>query len=107
MEAKILPQTSSQASDDTSSFYIQATESIQERWPRTLKQGDTFALFDMLGDVVEPGSSPGGLFHLDTRHLSGLELLIEGQRPLLLSSAVENDNVVLTVDLSNPDIYEN
>jgi hypothetical protein len=64
MEAKILPETP----DETSSFYIQATESIQERWPRTLKQGDTFALFDALGDIVEPGLTPGGLFHKDTRH---------------------------------------
>jgi glycogen debranching enzyme len=107
MEVKILPDIpSSQPSDETSSFYIQATESIQERWPRTLKQGDTFALFDMLGDVVEPGMTPGGIFHNDTRYLSGVQLLIDGQRPLLLSSAVENDNVVLIVDLSNPDIYQ-
>jgi len=35
-----------------------------------------------------------------------VQLLIDGQKPLLLSSAVENDNVVLTVDLSNPDIYQ-
>jgi glycogen debranching enzyme len=103
MEAKPLPPSP----DETSSFYIQATESIQERWPRTLKSGDTFGLFDALGDVIEPGATPGGLFHRDTRHLSRLEFLIDGQRPLLLSSAVENDNVVLTVDLSNPDIYEN
>ncbi|HEX4370519.1 MAG TPA: amylo-alpha-1,6-glucosidase [Rhizomicrobium sp.] len=103
MEAKPLPP----APDETSSFYIQATESIQERWPRILKSGDTFGLFDALGDVIEPRISPGGLFHNDTRHLSGLEFLINGQRPVLLSSAVENDNVVLTVDLSNPDIYEN
>ncbi len=103
MEAKTLPPSP----EETSSFYIQATESIQERWPRTLKNGDMFGLFDALGDVVDPGATPGGLFHRDTRHLSGLEFLIDGQRPLLLSSAVENDNVVLTVDLSNPDIYEN
>jgi len=103
MEAKHLPLSP----DETSSFYIQATESIQARWPRTLKNGDMFGLFDAFGDVVGPGATPGGLFHQDTRHLSGLEFLIDGQRPLLLSSAVENDNVVLTVDLSNPDIYEN
>ena len=102
MEAKALASSP----DETSSFYIQATESIQERWPRILKSGDTFGLFDALGDVIEPRISPGGLFHNDTRHLSGLEFLINGQRPVLLSSAVENDNVVLTVDLSNPDIYE-
>src|ERR1700759_2471582 len=103
MEAKPLPSSP----DETSSFYIQATESIQERWPRTLKNGDLFGLFDALGDVVAPGATPGGLFFQDTRHLSRLEFLIDGQRPLLLSSAVENDNVILTVDLSNPDIYEN
>jgi len=76
MEAKPLPPSP----DETSSFYIQATESIQERWPRILKSGDTFGLFDALGDVIEPRISPGGLFHNDTRHLSGLEFLINGQR---------------------------
>jgi glycogen debranching enzyme len=102
MEAKNLPDTP----EDISTFHIQATESIQQRWPRTLKQGDSFALFDALGDCVAPGLSPGGLFHNDTRYLSDMLLLLDGQRPLLLSSSVENDNVVLTVDLSNPDIYQ-
>ncbi len=102
MEAKILPDSP----EDTSSFYIQATESILQRWPRTLKQGDTFALFDALGDVINPGLTPGGVFHNDTRYLSGMQLMIDGRRPLLLSSAVESDNVVLTVDLTNPDIYQ-
>src|SRR5258708_19701803 len=101
MEAKTLPD----APDHISTVYIQATESIQQRWPRTLKQGDTFALFDAQGDCVAPGLTPGGLFHNDTRYLSGVQLLIDGQRPLLLSSAVENDNVVLPIHLSHPDIY--
>ncbi|HEY4075725.1 MAG TPA: amylo-alpha-1,6-glucosidase [Rhizomicrobium sp.] len=102
MELNLLPDLP----DDISTFYIQATESIQQRWPRTLKQGNSFALFDALGDVIDPALTPGGLFHNDTRYLSGIQLLIDGQRPLLLSSAVGNDNVVLTVDLSNPDIYQ-
>lgn len=93
--------------DEMPNFSIQATESIQERWPRTLKNGDMFGLFDAMGDVKDPALTPGGLFYRDTRHLSGLEFLIAGHRPLLLSSAVENDNVVLTVDLSNPDVYDN
>lgn len=98
-------ETLSDSPTDIPSFYIQATQSIQQRWPRTLKQGNTFALFDAMGDVIEPGLSPGGMFHNDTRYLSGMQLLIDGQRPLLLSSVVENDNVVFTVDLCNPDIY--
>ena len=68
MEAKILPNVA----DDISTFYIQATESIQQRWPRTLKQGDSFAMFDALGDVIDPGLTPGGVFHNDTRYLSGV-----------------------------------
>ena len=102
MEVKTLPDSP----DDISTFYIQATESIQQRWPCTLKQGDMFGLFDAQGDCVAPALTPGGLFYNDTRYLSDVQLLIDGQRPLLLSSAVENDNVVLTVDLSNPDIYQ-
>ena len=78
MEAKTLPDSP----EDISTFHIQATESIQERWPRTLKQGDSFAMFDALGDCVTPGLTPGGLFHNDTRYLSGVQLLIDGQRPL-------------------------
>src|SRR6201996_3059852 len=101
MEAKPLPSP-----DEISTFYIQATESIQQRWPRTLKQGDTFAMFDALGDCIAPGLTPGGVFHNDTRYLSGVQMLLDGQRPLLLSSAVDSENVVLTVDLSNPDIYQ-
>jgi glycogen debranching enzyme len=91
--------------DEIPSFHIQATASIQERWPRTLKHGDLFGLFDRLGDIVNPGLTPGGLFLGDTRHLSELKLMVDGQRPLFLSSAIEDDNVVLNVDVSNPDTY--
>lgn len=92
--------------DDTLQFYIPATSSLFERRPRTLKQGDTFAVFDHYGDIVPLERSPDGLFHEDTRYLSRLELQINGRRPLLLSSTVQDDNLVLASDLTNPDIYE-
>ena len=104
MEAKTLPLSP----DETSSFLYPGDRVHPGALAAHPEEVATlFGLFDALGDVVDPGATPGGLFHQDTRHLSGLEFLIDGQRPLLLSSAVENDNVVLTVDLSNPDIYEN
>jgi hypothetical protein len=41
-------------------FYIPATTSLHERRPRTLKHGDTFAVFDHNGDILQgPGSSFG------------------------------------------------
>src|SRR6185437_3128622 len=78
--------------------------SFQEAWPRTLKHGDTFAMFDQHGDILNAAGNPAGIFHEDTRYLSGSYLLIEGHRPMLLSSTVQDDNASLTVDLANPDI---
>lgn len=45
------------------------------------------------------------IFCCDTRYLSRLEMLLNGKRLLLLGSNVRDDNAILTVDLTNPDIY--
>ena len=87
-------------------FYIAATSSLLERRPRTLKHGDTFGLFDHYGDVVPHEGSPEGLYHRDTRYLSGFQLLINDRRPLLLSSTIQDNNAYLTADLTNPDFFE-
>ncbi|HEX6265724.1 MAG TPA: amylo-alpha-1,6-glucosidase [Burkholderiales bacterium] len=73
---------------------------------RTLKHGDSFALFDEFGDVVELEHSPAGLFHFDTRHLSRLLFTLEGHRALCLSSTVQPDNLTLDVDLTCPDVFQ-
>jgi glycogen debranching enzyme len=73
---------------------------------RTLKHGDSFAMFDEFGDVFEVEHSPAGLFHHDTRYLSHLSFTLEGHRPLVLSSTVQPDNVMLDVDLTNPDLFD-
>jgi glycogen debranching enzyme len=87
-------------------FFIPAAASLQERRPRTLKNGDTFAVFDHNGDALSGPGSPEGLFHRDTRHLSHLYLTVEGRRPMLLSSTLRDDNATLTCDLTNPDLYD-
>ncbi len=87
-------------------FFIPATTSLQERRPRNLKHGDTFAVFDANGDALSGPGSPEGLYYRDTRHLSHLYLTIEGQRPLLLSSTLRDDNATLTCDLTNPDLFD-
>ncbi|HEY3919295.1 MAG TPA: amylo-alpha-1,6-glucosidase [Stellaceae bacterium] len=92
------------ASEEPSEFYIPATTSVLETRPRTLKHGDTFAVFDHQGDIAGAQRGSEGLFHNDTRYLSRLELTLDGHRPLLLSSNLSNDNATLTVDLANPDI---
>lgn len=85
-------------------YEILATSPIVERRPRILKYGDTFAVFDHYGDIVEAGADPKGIFHKDTRHVSRFALSLNGFQPLLLSSNVQTDLGLLTVDLTNPDL---
>ncbi len=85
-------------------FYISATES-SARPRHTLKSGDTFAVIDSYGDIGASAGGPDGVFNHDTRYLSRFEMLIAGTQPLLLGSSVRDDNLSLSVDLTNPDIY--
>jgi glycogen debranching enzyme len=85
-------------------FYILSTSSRVDDRTCVLKQGNAFAIFDRSGDVEEFGTGAFGLYHNDTRFLSTLVLRIAGERPLLLSSTIKEDNAVLAIDLMNPDI---
>jgi glycogen debranching enzyme len=82
-------------------FSVSASVSLQERRYRTLKNGDTFGVFDHGGDMLAVVGSTDGLYFQDTRHLSQFDLTLGGARPLLLSSTLGTDNVMLTSDLSN------
>lgn len=77
-------------------FSVPVAASLQERRPRTLKHGGSFAVFDHNGDVLSGPGAPDGLFHRDTRYLSHLYLTVDGQRPLLLSFTVGDDNATFT-----------
>ena len=85
-------------------FYIPGTGS-STRPRRTLKHGDCFVVLDSHADIGATPGGPDGIFFCDTRYLSQLEMLLNGQQPLLLGSSVRDDNSILTVDLTNPDIY--
>jgi glycogen debranching enzyme len=84
--------------------HIVASSSLTDDHIEVLKQGDTFGLFDRYGDIHSLRTGSQGLYHEGTRFLSRFELTINGERPLLLSSTVKEDNVLLNVDLTNPDM---
>jgi glycogen debranching enzyme len=90
---------------DGDQFYISASGSPLEQRTRTLKHDDTFAIFDAYGDIPEIERLAAGIYHRDTRYLSQLELGINGERPLLLSSSIGDEDVLFTTDLTNPDLY--
>jgi glycogen debranching enzyme len=85
-------------------FYIPAT-SPETRLRRTLKHDDTFLVIDAHGDLGASAGTGDGLFYRDTRFLSHLETRVNGMQPLLLGSNLRDDNAILTVDLTNPDIF--
>jgi glycogen debranching enzyme len=85
-------------------FYI-AVADAAARARRTLKSGDTFVVMDSHGDVGASPGGPDGLFHCDTRHLARLELTVNELQPLLLDSNLRDDNALLAIDLTNPDIF--
>lgn len=79
---------------------------MHDNQPRTLKSGDTFGVFDRNGDIAVSRESAEGLFFRDTRHLSHLSLSVCGRQPMLLSSALRDDNGALSCDLTNADLVE-
>jgi glycogen debranching enzyme len=85
-------------------FYILATHPTAEQ-AKVLKHGDTFAVFDQHGDIQQVGLGEQGLYHEGTRYLSLWVFEFGGTRPLLLSSTITEDNDLLSVDLTNPDVY--
>jgi glycogen debranching enzyme len=89
-----------------SQYYILATSGLADERGLVLKAGETFGLFDRFGDIKPVGLAEEGLFHEGTRFLSCLLLRVGQDRPLLLSSTVREDNALITVDLTNPDVLD-
>jgi glycogen debranching enzyme len=86
-------------------YYIPAPEVPVPERLRVLKHNETFGLFNDFGDIDAKARREEGLYHRGTRFLSQLTLTLLGARPLLLSSAVHRDNLLMSADLTNPDVY--
>jgi glycogen debranching enzyme len=78
---------------------------LRENETYTLKSEESFAIFDALGNIEAGGEE--GLYYKGTRFLSRYELFLYSFRPVLLSSAIKEDNTLFTIDLTNPDIFLN
>ena len=87
-------------------YYILATSALADERTRVLKHGDLFGVFDRSGDVYPVGLGEQGLYLGGTRFISSAVLRFGIQLPLLLSSTIRRDNLLLVVDLTNPDIVD-
>lgn len=84
--------------------YILANSTYADTRVHVANSGDTFGIFDHWGDVNMIGKETLGIFHAGTRFVSEMEFKINGERPLLLSSSV--DDSILNADLTNFDLLK-
>ncbi len=68
---------------------------------QVIKDDRTFLVTDRFGNVPEGNTAALGLYHRDTRFLSGLDLVVEGLEPILLHSSTER-NYSQIVELTYP-----
>lgn len=68
---------------------------------QVIKDDRTFLVTDRMGNVPEGNTAALGLYHRDTRFLSGLELKMQGLEPVLLHSSTER-NYLQIVELTYP-----
>jgi glycogen debranching enzyme len=87
-----------------SDFYIRASSLGSRRATRALANGESFAVFEVGGDILESPFEALGFFHRDTRHLSRFELKIAGESPYYLNSYTSDENAELRINLTNPDL---
>lgn len=73
---------------------------------RVIKENDLFLLTDDKGNIPENHSYGLGLYTKDTRFLSKLDLRINGEEPILLSSDAD-ENYMAKILLTNPHMEEN
>lgn len=72
--------------------------------PLVLRHDDCFGVFNDIGDIDAEARTEAGLYRAGVRHLSRLTLSVAGLRPLLLAANTREDNVLLTFNLTNPDV---
>ena len=85
-------------------YYIRASAQNVIHQRVSIKHGDSFVLTDRRGDLPSGPGMETGFYVGGTRHLSALELRLEGEKPPLLSSSLADDDASLTAVQTNPDI---
>jgi len=96
------PEASSEHGHD---HHIVGSPSHETEGGRVLKHDDAFLIVDRLGEILPTGRGEQGIYFRGTRYLSRLRVRF-GKRPsMLLCSSVLENNLLLAVDLSNPEMH--
>lgn len=83
-------------------YHISADAVNADERIKVLNHFDSFGIFDRWGNIQPHGKMVHGIYHEGTRFINQLMLLVNNEKPLLLSSTIKENNDVLSVDLTNP-----
>ena len=92
------------AISDVELHQVVTADSPSSERTHALRHDDCFGLFNDIGDIDAETRSEAGLYRGGVRHLSRLTMTIAGLRPLLLAASPREDNVLLTMNLTNADV---
>lgn len=84
-------------------YYLLASAFAPRRPHVLLNHHDSFAIFDIVGDVPLTTDEPYGFFHRGTRFLHRFELRLNGGFPVLLSTTPTDNGNTLVTYLANAD----
>lgn len=82
-------------------YYILASSAVAEQKAIALKSDDSFAVIDKYGDIKSIGESADGLYFRGTRFLSRMEFKVNNETPFILSSFLNEENEMQTINLTN------
>ena len=86
--------------------HIAGSSAHETEGGRVLKHGDAFVILDRLGEIHQSGRGEQGLFYRGTRFVSKLRFRFGKRAPMLLCSSVLENNLLLAVDLANPEMRD-
>ncbi len=86
--------------------HLAASSAHETEGGRVLKHGDSFIIVDRLGEMQPTGRGEQGFYYRDTRHISKLRVRFGKRHPMVLCSSVSENNLLLSVDLANPELGE-
>ena len=87
-----------------SDYYVLASSLASRRASQVLANGQSFAVFETAGDIIDSPLEALGFFNSDTRHLSRFAMLIAGAEPYFLNSYLSDDRAQFRATLTNADL---
>jgi glycogen debranching enzyme len=84
-------------------YYLLASALAPRRPQVLLNHADSFAIFDLGGDIPLARDEPYGLFHRGTRFLDRFELRLNRSFPILLNTALSPDGSEILTYVTNGD----